>query len=50
MTYSKVYIRKDASKRIYSRSVQNLLEFVGDLGGMIEVLIVIGTFMTGFII
>ena len=37
-------LRKDDSTRRYTRSVQSFLEFAGDLGGLIQILIIVGAF------
>ena len=36
-----MYIRSDRTKRIYYRSVGSMLEFLGDIGGLIEIMFLV---------
>ena len=33
--YAEIYLRSDPTKRVYNRSVGSMLEFLGDMGGLI---------------
>lgn len=44
--YLKIYFRADSEKRIYKREGYDLLGYLGDLGGFIDVLFVVGHGLT----
>ena len=40
--YLKIYLRADPAKHLYMRSVDGLLTIIGDIGGITELVIMIG--------
>lgn len=45
-----VYMRYDKSYESYSRKIYSVLEFLGDIGGFKETLMMFGQFVIGFIV
>ena len=48
--YLSVYFRSHPIKKIYTRSIGSLLEFLGDIGGMIELVLLFFAGIMSFII
>ena len=48
--YLSVYLRADNHSRNHRRQTYRLIEYLGDIGGLIEFIKVVGMFMVGFII
>ena len=48
--YVTVHLMADPVKRIYSRQVGSLLEYLGDIGGLIEIIFITVAGVMGFII
>ena len=45
--YFKIYVRLDPKQILYSRQVYSFLAFTGDLGGVFQILIIVGGFIVG---
>ena len=44
--YVQIYFRADAERRIYKREEYDMLTFLGDLGGLIDVVLLVGWSLT----
>ena len=44
--YISIYLRADNKLRIYKREVQTIMDFLGDIGGIIEIVFTIGFLTT----
>lgn len=40
--YLNIYLRADNGRRLYKRQVDDMLTYMGDLGGLLDVLLVLG--------
>ena len=49
-TYYSVYFRADSSARLYRRSTYSLLEYLGDLGGLIDIIFILGSLIIAALI
>lgn len=47
--YSKIYLRIDSAHDISTRAVYTFLEFCGDIGGLLEIMVVLGSIIVGVI-
>ena len=45
-----MFLRLDPIKKIYSRSVRSMLEFLGDMGGLIQIVFLFFAGVVGFVI
>jgi hypothetical protein len=45
-----MYIRYDKQSDVYSRKIYSLLDFLGDIGGFKETVIIFGQFLVGFMV
>ena len=44
--YVKIYFRAENARRVYQRQGYDILAYLGDLGGLLDVLLVVGKVMT----
>ena len=49
-TYATLYIRADHTSRNHTRQTYRLIEYLGDIGGLIQIILIAGSFLVGFII
>ena len=48
--YLSIYFRTHPVKKIYNRSVGSLLEFLGDMGGLVEIILLFFSGIMSFIV
>ena len=48
--YVKLYFRADAKHRVYEREVESIVDYMGDIGGILEVVSMFGIMLTGFFV
>jgi hypothetical protein len=49
-TYVQFYIRMDNKYKVYERKIYSILELLGDIGGLVEAVHVLGLIMVAFVV
>ena len=48
-SFVEIYLRASSIKRVYKREVVDVLTYLGDLGGLLDVLLVVGQMLTSIV-
>ena len=44
-----IYLRADTTSNVYKREGYDILSYLGDLGGLLDIVLVIGSALAGFL-
>ena len=47
--YVNIYLRSDSESNFYKKESCDFLQYLGDLGGLIDIVLLLGTFLTSFL-
>ena len=48
--YVNIYLRSDSESNFYKKESYDFLQYLGDLGGLIDIVLLLGTFLTSFLL